>query len=65
MMINFNQLKNVILVGTLVTISLIESIAQDRNYIAISSAVFDILQQDDASFETRIELNSDMEKQNF
>ncbi len=52
---NFNRLKSVILVGTFVAISFINSFAQDRNYIAISSAVFDILQQDDASFETRIE----------
>jgi len=51
----FNQLKSVILVGTFVTISFINSFAQDRNYIAISSAVFDILQQADPSFEGRVE----------
>ncbi len=51
----FIQLKSVILVGTFVTISFINSFAQDRNYIAISSAVFDILQQAYPSFEGRVE----------
>ena len=52
---NFNRLKSVILVGTFVAISFINSFAQDRNYIAISSAVFDILQQANPSFESRVE----------
>jgi len=36
-------------------LSSIYSYPQDRNYIAISSAIFDILQQTDPSFESRIE----------
>ena len=32
-----------------------KTIAQDKNYIALSSAVFDILQQSALSFESRIE----------
>jgi len=41
-------------VVTIVSISSVNSFAQDRNYIAITSAVFDILQQADPSFESRL-----------
>ena len=49
------NIKQITLVAALILFSYVNSFAQDRNYIAISSAVFDILQQDDASSETRIE----------
>ena len=37
----------------LITIS--SSFAQNKNFVALSSAVFDVTQQDDPSYETRIE----------
>ncbi len=51
----FSSIKSITLVITIVALSSIYSFAQDRNYIAISSAVFDILQQTDPSFESRVE----------
>ncbi|OGU78317.1 MAG: hypothetical protein A2W11_07825 [Ignavibacteria bacterium RBG_16_35_7] len=37
--------------------------AQNKNYVALSSAVFDILQQDNPSYETRVEFR--LERINF
>ena len=51
----FARLNRIALVITIVALSYVNSFAQDRNYIAISSAVFDILQQADPSFESRVE----------
>jgi len=51
----FTILIRIILVITIVAFSSVNSFAQDKNHIAISSAVFDILQQADPSFEGRVE----------
>ena len=50
--LSFNSL---ILFAILLSIPNRDSFAQDKNYIALSSAVFDIAQQDDPSYETRLE----------
>ncbi len=49
------NIKQITLVAVLILFSYTNLFAQDRNYIAISSAVFDILQQTDPSFESRVE----------
>ncbi len=49
------SIKQITLVAALILFSYANLFAQDRNYIAFSSAVFDILQQDNPSSETRIE----------
>ncbi len=51
----FARLNSAALVVTIVSLSYVNSFAQERNYIAFSSAVFDILQQADPSFESRVE----------
>lgn len=51
----FGRLNRIALIVTIVALSYVNSFTQDRNYIAISSAVFDILQQADPSFESRVE----------
>ncbi len=51
----FTRLNRITLLAIIVALSYVNSFAQDRNYIAISSAVFDILQQADPSFESRVE----------
>jgi len=51
----FTSINRTALALIIVVLSSISSIAQDRNYVAISSAVFDILQQSDPSFESRVE----------
>lgn len=51
----FARLNRITLLVIIVSLSSINLFAQDRNYIAISSAVFDILQQSDPSFESRVE----------
>jgi lipid A 3-O-deacylase len=51
----FTRLNRISLVITIAALSYVNSFGQDRNYIAISSAVFDILQQADPSFESRVE----------
>jgi len=58
----FCRLNRIALVVTIVALSFVNSFTQDRNYIAISSAVFDILQQDDASSETRFEFRYGKDK---
>ncbi len=47
-------IKLITLAAVLIFFSYANSYAQDRNYIAVSSAVFDILQQTDPSFESRV-----------
>ena len=49
------NIKQITFVAALILFSYANSYAQDRNYIAISSAVFDILQQTNPSFESRVE----------
>jgi hypothetical protein len=44
-----------ILLAIFFAITTLNSFAQDKNYIALSSAVFDIAQQEDPSYETRLE----------
>ena len=48
-------MNQVILLTVLFTISSLCTFAQNKNYLALSSAVFDILQQDDPSYENRLE----------
>ena len=49
------NIKQITFVAALILFSYVNLFAQDRNYIAISSAVFDILQQTDPSSESRVE----------
>jgi hypothetical protein len=49
------HLKRLIIIAVIASLSFINSFAQERNYIALSSAVFDVLQQSAPSFETRVE----------
>lgn len=51
----FAHLNILAIVITIVSLFSINTFAQNRNHIAISSAVFDVLQQTDPSFETRVE----------
>lgn len=55
----FTIFIRIILEITIVAFLSVNSFAQDRNYIAISSAVFDILQQADPSLEGRFEFRLD------
>lgn len=48
--------KILILIITLLAVS--SSFSQVKNYIALSSAYFDILQQDEPSYETRVEFRA-------
>jgi lipid A 3-O-deacylase len=49
------HLKKAVFTIILITLPLSNLIGQERNYIALSTAVFDILQQSDPSFEVRTE----------
>ncbi len=49
-------LKKYIIVLAILSICIPDTYSQDKNYITLSSAVFDILQQDNSSFEGRVEL---------
>ena len=48
----FNRL---ILLTSLLAITASNTFTQNKNYFALSSAVFDVLQQDDPSYENRLE----------
>lgn len=48
-------LKKHIVIFAFLSIFITDMYSQDKNYIALSSAVFDILQQDAPSFEGRVE----------
>jgi len=48
-------INRLILLTSFLVIITCSSFAQDKNYIALSSAVFDILQQDEPSYENRLE----------
>lgn len=48
-------MNQAILLTVLFTISSLSTFAQNKNYLALSSAVFDIIQQDDPSYENRLE----------
>ena len=48
-------LNKYILVFAFLSIFITDTYSQDENYIALSSAVFDVLQQDAPSFEGRVE----------
>ena len=49
------QIKQLIVLTFLLAITTCNTFAQNKNYVALSSAVFDIAQQDDPSYETRLE----------
>ncbi len=52
---NIISIKQIALIAALILFSDANSYTQDRNYIALSSAAFDILQQTDPSLESRLE----------
>ncbi len=49
-------LKKYIIVLAFLSIFIPDTYSQDKNYITLSSAVFDILQQDNSSFEGKVEI---------
>jgi len=48
-------LKKHIIIFAFLSVFITDTYSQDKNYIALSSAVFDVLQQDVPSFEGRVE----------
>ena len=52
---NILPISRLILLSSLPIIATCNMFAQNKNYVALSSAVFDILQQDDPSYENRLE----------
>jgi hypothetical protein len=49
-------LKNHIIVLAFISIFISDTYSQDENYLTLSSAVFDIIQQDNSSFEGKVEI---------
>jgi lipid A 3-O-deacylase len=52
-------LKKYIIVLAFLSIFIPDTYSQDKNFITLSTAVFDILQQDNSSFEGRVEFRFD------